>query len=103
MSTARSAAHCTRWRKQGSLCCRSEPPHHLRPGFDRLDDIDVAGTAAQHGRQTLTDLVFGRVRIDLQKIERGDQHAWRTEAALQCMMLVKRLLHRVQLVTIGEA
>src|SRR6516162_2805905 len=103
MSTARSTTHCAQWRKPGSPCWRSELPHYLRPGLYRFDDVYVAGTAAQHGRKALADLILGRVGVDLQKIECGDQHARRTEAALQRVVFVKRLLHRVQLVAIGEA
>ena len=72
-------------------------------GADRLDDVLVAGAAAQIARQAFADLVVGRERIFLDQIGRGHQHARRAEAALQGVMLVERLLQRVQLPMRAEA
>src|SRR5215831_5523327 len=77
--------------------------HRLCPGLDRLDDVHVAGAAAEHRRDRFANFVLAGVGIDLQVIERGDQHSRRAEAALQCVVLMKSLLHRVELVAIGEA
>src|SRR5215469_9950492 len=81
--------------RSGSHCCRA--------GFDCLDNVHIAGAAAEDCRDRVADLILGRVRIDFQVIERGDQHPRRAKPALQCMVLVKGPLERVELVAIGEA
>jgi hypothetical protein len=61
-----------------------------------LHDALVAGAAAQHGGEALTDLGLGGTGIGLEQIERREQHAGRAEATLKAVVLVKSLLERVQ-------
>src|SRR5262245_58986198 len=61
-----------------------------------LDDAVIAGAAAQHGRDPLTDLGLGRLRVRLEEVERGHQHARRAEPALEPVVLVEGLLQRVE-------
>ena len=70
---------------------------------DRLDDVVIAGAAAEIALQPLADLFLGGIRIALHQIDRAHDHARRAEAALQRMVLAKRRLHRVQLAILGQA
>ena len=81
---------------------RGKRAHHLCRGGDRLDDVYIAGAAAQHRGDAFADLVLGRGRVCREKIECSDQHAGGAEATLQCVMLVKCLLQRVQLLALGK-
>ena len=56
----------------------------------------VAGAAAEVARERLADLLLGRVRVALQQVGRGHDHARRAVAALQAVVLPERLLQRVQ-------
>ena len=49
------------------------------------------------------DLVFGRIGVLLQQRDRRHHEPGRAVAALQCVLLVERLLHRVELVAVREA
>src|SRR5258708_6595720 len=61
-----------------------------------LDDVDVAGAAAQVARDAPADLVLARVRVVLEQGDRAEHHAWRAEPALQAVLVDKGGLHRVQ-------
>src|SRR5438874_2527708 len=52
---------------------------------DGLDDAVIAGAPAEHGGESLADLLLRRPRVGLQKVERGHQHAGCAEAALQAV------------------
>ena len=71
---------------------------HQRPrGGDRLDDVVVAGAAAEIAFQALADLLLGQaLRMRVHQVDRAHHHARRAEAALQRVMLAEHLLHRVQ-------
>ena len=75
----------------------SPPPATAR------DDVVVAGAAAEVALEPVADLLLGRVRVLLQQRDRRHDEARRAEAALQRVLLVERLLHRVQLAVRGEA
>ena len=64
---------------------------------DRLDDVLVAGAAAQVARQREADLVLGGVRVLGEQRLRGEHHPRRAEAALEAVLLREPLLDRVQL------
>ena len=68
-----------------------------------LDDVVVAGAAAEIAFQPLADLLLGGIRVALHQVDRAHDHAGRTEAALQPVMLAERRLHRVQLAVFGQA
>src|SRR5258708_15129099 len=77
--------------------------HGLRRGLHRLDDVHVAGAAAQVAFQASADLVLGRVWILLQEIRRGHDEAGRAVAALEAVLVPESLLQRVQLPVLGHA
>src|SRR5581483_11632278 len=52
--------------------------------------------------QCLTDLLFRRRWVPLEEKRRGHDHARRTEAALQSVLLMERSLDWVQLRALGE-
>src|ERR1700687_1965818 len=58
----------------------------------RLDDLHVAGAAAEVARQRLADLGFGRARAASQQPLGGHDHSRRTEAALGAELFVEGLL-----------
>ncbi len=68
----------------------------------RLDDVLVAGAAAEVGRQHVEQLVVADVRIVLQRVRRQHQEARRAEAALQAVVIDEGLLQRMQRLAIGE-
>src|SRR5713226_881891 len=69
--------------------------HHcgeLLPGRDdRLDDPGIAGASADLSAQLMTDGLRIGAGQALEDVTRRDQHAGRTEAALQAVALVKVL------------
>src|SRR4029077_14518993 len=51
-----------------------------------LEDVPVAGTAADVPLEALLDLVFGRVRVLPEQCGRALQHPRGAEPALQCVI-----------------
>ena len=62
-----------------------------------VEDLRVAGAAAEVARERLADLVVGRVRDAPQQVGGRDDEPGRAEAALHGARVDERLLHRVQL------
>ena len=56
----------------------------------------ISGTAANVTFETFTNILLARVRVLFDKFNGAHHHAGRAETALQAMVLVKRLLHRMQ-------
>ena len=81
---------------------RRSPPARAA-GEHRLDDVVVAGAAAEVALEALAHLGLGRVRVLVEQRDRRHDHARRAEAALQAVVLLERLLHRVQLAVGGQA
>src|SRR5574343_195264 len=69
----------------------------------RLDDVLVAGAAAQVAAHAHADFGFARVGVLLQEAVGAHEHAGGAETALQTMLLVEDLLDRVQHALVGEA
>src|SRR5215211_1346804 len=87
-------------RSPRSLC----PSSRLQPRrcqVDRVEDLLVAGAAAEVARQGLPYLSIGRVRVAAQQVVRRHDQAWRAEPALHAPRLDERLLHRVQILAFG--
>jgi hypothetical protein len=64
----------------------------------------VAGAAAEVALEPVPDLLVGGVRIAREQVGGGHDHAGRTEAALEAVLLPEGGLHRVQFaVTVREA
>src|ERR1700716_2118096 len=79
------------------VCANRRFAAHLgRPVLDGLDDVHVARAAAQVAGDTTPDLGFGRIRRLLQQAGRSHDHARRTEAALQAVLLPEAFLQRVE-------
>src|SRR5262249_50726892 len=73
------------------------PFHGLGARCDRLDDVVVAGAAAEVAFELVTDGgIVEVVALAVDHVHRGHDHAGRAVAALQPVMLAKRLLHRMQ-------
>jgi hypothetical protein len=71
------------------------------PG-DRLDDAVVAGTPAEDAGDLLADLRLGQLLPAPRQRGGGHQKAGRAEAALQAVLVLERLLQRVEPVVLGE-
>ena len=61
----------------------------------RLDDVLVAGAAAEVALETVAHLLLGGARVVLEQVDRGHDHARRAVAALQAVVLLERALHGV--------
>src|SRR5712691_8336103 len=66
--------------------------HALRRELHRLDDLLIAGAAAQVSADRIADLLFGRIRIRIQQSLGSDQHPWSAVAALQAVRLAEAVL-----------
>src|SRR3979490_2036486 len=76
--------------------------HRLGARRDRLDDVLVAGAAAEIAFELFADGVVAEVvALAVDEIDRGHDHAGRAETALQAVMLAERLLHRMQRRAVG--
>src|SRR5262245_41233834 len=58
----------------------------------RLDDLHIAGAAADVAAERLADLRFGRARVAAQEAGRSHDEARRTVAALGAQLLVEAAL-----------
>src|SRR5262249_11643168 len=71
--------------------------HCLGTGRDRLDDIVIAGAAAEITFELLADRLFGEVMaLAVNHVDGRHDHAWGAEAALQTWTSAERFLERVQ-------
>ena len=77
-------------------------PDGLGGMTDGGDDVLVARAATEVALDGVPDLVVGRVRVVLEEVDRGHDHARRAEAALEAVLLPEGGLHRVELVTVRE-
>ncbi len=91
---------------EGELVHRSVPlysaamrhrVHEPLRRIDRLDDVVVAGAAAEIALQPVPDLVLRHaLRVHVHQVDRAHHHARRAEAALQRVVLAEHLLHGMQ-------
>src|SRR5215471_21073467 len=87
------ARRAWRWRLLGEIGLR----HCLGAGGDRLDDVLIAGAAAEIAFELLANDLFGEiVTLAVNHVDRGHDHARRAKAALQAVVLAEGLLHRMQ-------
>src|SRR6185312_5004234 len=78
--------------------------HLARALGDRLDDVVVAGAAANVAFESVTDRRLVEIRtFPIDEVDRGHDHSRRAEAALQTVIVLEGLLHRVQLAALSEA
>jgi len=76
--------------------------HHLGAALHRLDDIDVARTAAEITVEPVIDLVVRGIGIVLEHRTDCHDHARRAKPALQRMAISESLLHRMQLAILAH-
>src|SRR5438034_5892863 len=67
-----------------------------RIGLDRIDDLGVAGAAAEVAFERGADGLAVGARLALEEGERRQQHARRTEAALHRAVAYERFLQRMR-------
>lgn len=65
-------------------------------------DVGIAGTTAEVAVQTVSDLLAGRVRVALEQLDSGQDHAGSAETALQAVAFPEAFLHWMQLTVGGE-
>src|SRR5919106_1287641 len=68
--------------------------HRVRGALDGADDVLVTGAAAEVALEALAHRVLIRIGVVAEQVDRLHDHSWGTEAALQRVTLVERLLHR---------
>src|SRR6266436_1170771 len=79
-------------------------PRHLLGGvLDGFDDIVIARAPAEIALELVPDLLLGRLRIALDHLRGGHDHARRAEAALQAMLFPEAVLDRMELAVRGHA
>src|SRR5271166_2016127 len=77
---------------------RSCGAHFARPLSDRLDDVVVTGAAADVAFEPMADRGFVEVRaLAVDEVDGRHDHPRRAEAALEAVIVLERLLHRMQL------
>src|SRR5260370_38490450 len=69
----------------------------------RLDDVEIAGAAAEVARERLADLELARVRVPLEARAGGLKHARRPLAALQAVLFPESLWQRMELSVFVQA
>src|SRR5258708_28165113 len=77
--------------------------HLAGGGLHGLDDVVIARAAAEVALEAFADLLLARARVLLEQAAGRHDHARRTEAALQTVLLPEALLHGVQLAVPGKA
>src|SRR5712672_1934786 len=81
----------------------SLPSHDCSGVEHRADDLVITGTPAEVAGEPIARLFLGRVQVLVEQRLGRDDKSRRAEAALQRRMLEEFLLHRVQLVALGDA
>src|SRR5262245_49607613 len=81
---------------------RTSLAHFLRGVLISLDDIDVAGAAAQVAGDRVTDFVVAGVVVLLQERVAGHQHSRRAVAALKAVFLKETVLKRMKFAVLFE-
>ena len=76
---------------------------HSRGSGDRLDDVVVARAAAEVALEAVPDRFSARRLAIVDQRDGRHHHARRAVSALERVVIVERLLHRVQLPVRGEA
>src|SRR5262249_17122949 len=78
-------------------------PHLPRRFLHRSDDVLVPGAAAVGPFEPVADLGLAGLRVLLQEIGRGQDHARSAEAALQPVLLPESLLQGMERAVPGQA
>src|SRR3989304_4509572 len=86
-----------------SALARGGLGHDPAGGLDRLDDVHVAGAAADVPRDRPADVVVTRRRVLLEQRLADEHHPRGAEPALQAVLLLERRLDRVESARGGQA
>src|SRR5262245_48487444 len=81
---------------------RGLPTHLGDRAAHGLDDVLIAGAAAEIGREKIENVIIRQVGIRFQRVHRQHQETRRTEPALKRVMFDERALYRMQPVAVGE-
>src|SRR6266567_1947821 len=81
----------------------SRAGHLLRGVLNRLDDVLIAGAAAEVAFDAPTNLLLTGRRVVLEEVDARHDHAGRAEAALKAVLLPESALDRVKLAVLGQA
>ena len=76
--------------------------HATAAAANCLDDVLVAGAAAEVALEAVPDLVLARIGVLGEEADGGHHHPRRAVAALEPVLLVERLLERMQRAVVGE-
>src|SRR5271166_2771326 len=83
---------------------RHRARHLARALGDRFHDVVVAGAAADVALEPVADRSLVKIRaLAIDEVDRGHDHARRAEAALQAVVVLEGLLHRMQLAALSQA
>src|SRR6266536_316898 len=93
VGSARLARFRGRWRRLRRLTRRAQLTRRVAHG---PDDVLVSGAPAQVAFEPFADLRVGGVRVGVEQVDRGEDHARGAEAALESVPLVEGALHGVQ-------
>src|ERR1051326_1539812 len=74
-----------------------------RCGLDGIDDVLIAGAAADIAFDAVADLVVSRIGIALDDLFGGHDHARSAEAALGGVLVPEGILHGIEAAVFGES
>src|SRR5438128_10930343 len=89
--------------RRGSFVVEAVQVHRLRRPLDRLDDLSIAGAAAEIARQRFADLGERGLRVRAQQRMRGDHEPGSAEATLHGARFDERALDGIERAAVGEA
>jgi hypothetical protein len=71
--------------------------------LNRVDDVLIARAAAEIAVNSVADLIFRRLWIPYQQLVRGENHSRSAKTALKTVAFPKRLLNRMEFLSLGQA
>src|ERR1041384_3981437 len=74
----------------------------LRGVLNGVDDVTVAGAAAEIALNAMCDLFARRLGVAIEKLDTAQDHARRTVTALKTVLLPEAFLHGMKFVAVGE-
>src|SRR5260370_1381460 len=77
-------------------------PHRARAGLHGLDDVVIAGAAADVAFQPFAYVLLAGIGVMAGEVDGAHDHARGAEAALQPVMLAEGGLHRMQRAIAGQ-
>src|SRR5262245_53650019 len=93
----------SRWLWVPAFAGTTAVAHLVAGGVHRLDDVGIAGAAAEIGGEHVEQVLVADVGLALEHAGRQHQKAGRAEAALQAVIVDEGLLQRMQHVALCQA